>query len=247
MPTRLLTLLFLLAAPTLSLGQPNPNDPIDVRSAPHADFNIPHYAVDPYTQIRIRYADGWHVTIWAIKDGTRLGVVNGFNCTSQRTYLFVGPPGDYLAHAINSDGNAYQELITIRPSPGPDPPGPDPPDPPGPNPPNPPGPVPSEVPNTYGIGHPVYLVSKPLPKAQVQELASLIQSLLTQLARNSITPTDAQTQIRQKRESFGPEWASWERSTEAAVSKATEKYGTSVAAFLRYYDELARAMTIATR
>lgn len=246
MPPKLSRLFLLLALTIPPAQQPihAQVDPIDVRAANPVRTNIPHYAVDPYTQIRIRYIEGWSVTVWSFKDNARIGIVDGYDCKTDRIYLFTGPPGQYLAHAIGPNAEPYQELITIRSTPGPDP-GPDP-NPPDPNPPDPNPPVPPiDVPNVYEIGRAIYAVSLKLPATQVSEFANLIDSQLNLLSRQSITPDQLQATLRAKRQSYGAAWSSWETTAESTLTNASNKYGSSVAAFLRYYSEMSKAMSMA--
>lgn len=231
--------------------EPPPSRPFQIVSPGAYSDEITHLVFDPFVQIRVEYIENWSVSVWGLSgsnDTPRLRVVNAFDCPSMHVVLFVGPPGDYVVLAKGPGNESFQQLVTIRPTnPQPNPPDPNP----GPGPdPNPgPGPDPEptpNVPNNYGLGHTVYRATLQVgDRDGTSTLGRSFLDAITKLKRQEITVAQADEIIRNTRKSLpnNSNWTSWEQAVEPALVSAISKWGNSVEAYIRFYDEISRALS----
>jgi hypothetical protein len=201
---------------------------------------------DRFVQVK---TTGGFVWVMGISNGEFIAV-DTHQC--EQGLLFVGPPGQYVIYGVeevNGQQTQFQRFMTIGKEiePDPDPPEPDPPEP-DPEPPEPPTPPPvPDIEKAYDIAPAVYQASLQVNTtvAELEKLAMQYANAAKYLHEMRLTPSGAQRQLREVRESLSGDWTAWENATETAVLRAVERYGSGQLLWRDYCREIAGALRAA--
>lgn len=206
---------------------------------------------DSFVQVK---TSGGFVWVFGIQDG-KFVAPKTHQC--EGSLIFNGPPGQYVIYGVEdvagqqTQFQRFVEIVGNDPVPPPDPP--DPPDPPTPpvpppDPPEPPTPPPvPDIEKAYNIAPAVYQASLKVNTsvAELEKLATQYANAAKYLHEMRLTPSGAQRQLREVRQSLSGDWAEWEAATEGAVLAAIAKYGSGQLLWRDYCREIAGAIRAA--